>query len=168
MADARTGGWQTLKVRASGQGLRWQRIETRRRGSLEAYGLVHVTANTVDISVVTSQGGGCVCVQNTGDRGKGEQGGPGRPPGLTQWWIPRPRGVDSDAGQPRENTNKRKNECFLLLDPGDVASAYYLCVRVCTCCEYAYTCLLWERGGPMAFIRGLKGPLIPEELRNAL
>lgn len=87
---------------------------------------------------------------------------------LTHWWIPQPWGGDSDAGQLRGGTDKKKDECFLLLDAGVVQSASDLCVWVCTCSECACTCLLSERRGPTAFIGVLKGPLIPEQPRNTL
>lgn len=48
---------------------------------------------------------------------------------VTQWWIPQLWGEDSDGEQLRENINRKKNECFLLLDPGVVGSAYYWCVE---------------------------------------
>lgn len=72
------------------------------------------------------QVGGCVCSRNMGDHGRGEEGGPGLPP--SSWWILQQWDEDSDVGQLRENTHRKENECFLLLDPGVVGSAYYLCV----------------------------------------
>lgn len=75
----------------------------------------------------------------------GRGGGPGCPPALTQWQIPHLWGEDSDAEQLRGSTNKKKGECFLLLDSGVVASAY--CVFECAPAVSMHACArFWTEG----------------------
>lgn len=150
MVGAWVGSWQRLKnIRVYSQGSWWQTIETQRRSS---FGRIWDCPHNFHHNgyLFKRQVGVYVCSQNMGDHDRGEE----------RTWPPT---RSPGGGFPKvqmlgilEKIQTKKNECFLLLDPGVVESAYYICVfeYAPAVNVYAHACFGW--GGHTAFIRGPK------------